>query len=70
MNPIHIIILAAGQGTRMRSSKAKVLHTIAQRPMLDHVIGTAETLSPEAIHVVYGHDGDSVRQALAHRKVN
>ncbi len=70
MNPLHIIILAAGQGTRMRSAKAKVLHTIAQRPMLEHVVVTAQTLAPAAIHVVYGHDGDSVREALADYDLN
>ncbi len=54
----------------MRSSQAKVLHTIAQRPMLDHVLAAAASLAPEAVHVVYGHGGDAVRAALAHRQVS
>jgi len=62
--PLHVIILAAGEGKRMRSSLPKVLHRIAGRPMLAQVIASARALSPEGIHVVYGHGGDQVRAAF------
>lgn len=63
--PLHVIILAAGEGKRMKSSLPKVLQPIAARPMLGHVIEAARALQPEAIHVVFGHGGHAVRQALA-----
>ncbi|RZZ89532.1 bifunctional UDP-N-acetylglucosamine diphosphorylase/glucosamine-1-phosphate N-acetyltransferase GlmU [Pseudoxanthomonas winnipegensis] len=63
--PLHVIILAAGEGKRMRSARPKVLQPIAGRPMLAHVIDTARALQPEAIHVVYGHGGEAVREAFA-----
>ncbi|MEN4953665.1 bifunctional UDP-N-acetylglucosamine diphosphorylase/glucosamine-1-phosphate N-acetyltransferase GlmU [Stenotrophomonas sp. TWI819] len=62
--PLHVIILAAGAGKRMKSALPKVLQPIAGRPMLAHVIETARQLQPEAIHVVYGHGGEAVRQAF------
>ncbi|MER2178706.1 MAG: bifunctional UDP-N-acetylglucosamine diphosphorylase/glucosamine-1-phosphate N-acetyltransferase GlmU, partial [Stenotrophomonas maltophilia] len=63
--PLHVIILAAGAGKRMKSALPKVLQSIAGRPMLAHVIDTARQLQPEAIHVVYGHGGEAVQQAFA-----
>lgn len=63
--PLHVIILAAGAGKRMKSALPKVLQPIAGRPMLAHVIDTARQLQPEAIHVVYGHGGEAVGQAFA-----
>ncbi len=63
--PLHVIILAAGAGKRMKSALPKVLQPIAGQPMLAHVIATARTLKPDAIHVVYGHGGDAVRKAFA-----
>ena len=63
--PLHVVVLAAGEGKRMKSSLPKVLQKIAGMPMLGHVIATARTLAPEAIHVVYGHGGDQVRDAFA-----
>lgn len=62
---LHVVILAAGEGKRMRSSKPKVLQAIAGQPMLGHVVATARSLEPAAIHVVYGHGGDQVRAAFA-----
>lgn len=59
---LHVIILAAGQGTRMCSSKPKVAHTIAGVPMLTRVVDTALTLDPAAIHVVYGFSGEALRE--------
>lgn len=66
---LQTVILAAGQGTRMRSALPKVLHPLAGEPMVAHVIDTAEALSAEAVHVVIGHGGDQVRQNLDHREV-
>ena len=63
--PLHVIILAAGEGKRMKSPRPKVLQPIAGRPMLAHVIDTARALQPQGIHVVHGHGGDQVRAAFA-----
>jgi bifunctional UDP-N-acetylglucosamine pyrophosphorylase/glucosamine-1-phosphate N-acetyltransferase len=62
--PLHVVVLAAGAGVRMRSAKPKVLMPLAGRPLLAHVIDTARALQPAAIHVVYGHLGDQVRAAF------
>jgi len=67
---LQILILAAGQGTRMRSDLPKVLHTLADRPLLEHVCQTAQGLGAEAIHVIYGHGGEQVRERLAHLPVD
>ncbi len=67
---LHILILAAGQGTRMRSDLPKVLHLLADRPLLEHVCDTAQELAADAIHVIYGHAGERVRQRLAHRDLH
>lgn len=61
MPPLHVVILAAGQGSRMKSALPKVLHKIAGLPMLHHVIGTARRLGAENIHGVIGHGADQVR---------
>ena len=63
---LHVIILAAGEGKRMKSRLPKVLHAVAGRPMLAHVIDTARALGAAAVHVVHGHGGDQVRAAFAH----
>jgi bifunctional UDP-N-acetylglucosamine pyrophosphorylase/glucosamine-1-phosphate N-acetyltransferase len=60
--PLHVVILAAGEGKRMKSALPKVLQKIAGRPMLAHVIDTARALHPAAIHVVHGHGGDAVQK--------
>jgi bifunctional UDP-N-acetylglucosamine pyrophosphorylase/glucosamine-1-phosphate N-acetyltransferase len=62
---LNVVILAAGQGKRMRSDLPKVLHRLAGRPLLDHVLGAAQALEPESICVVYGHGGEVVRDALS-----
>ena len=61
---LEVIILAAGQGTRMKSDKPKVLHQLAGRPMLEHVISTAQQLNANHIHIVYGHGGDQVKSCF------
>ncbi|MFT4060652.1 MAG: bifunctional UDP-N-acetylglucosamine diphosphorylase/glucosamine-1-phosphate N-acetyltransferase GlmU [Legionella sp.] len=61
---LHIIILAAGQGKRMYSNAPKVLHQIAGKPMLARVVETAQQLNPTAIHVIYGHGGEQIKQSL------
>ena len=61
---LHVIVLAAGAGTRMKSSRAKVLMPLAGRPLLGHVLDAARALRPAAIHVVYGHCGEQVQAAF------
>jgi len=68
--PLSIVILAAGQGKRMKSDLPKVLQPLAGQPMLSHVIATAKALRADAIHVVYGHGGEQVKQALASEPIN
>lgn len=58
---LHIVILAAGQGKRMNSRLPKVLQSLGRRPLLQHVLDTARSLTPEQIHVVYGHGGAEVQ---------
>lgn len=62
---LHVVILAAGEGKRMKSRLPKVLQTVAGRPMLAHVVDTARALGASAVHVVHGHGGDQVRAAFA-----
>ena len=61
---LGVVILAAGQGTRMRSSLPKVLHRIAGRPLVAHVIDTAKELGADRVAVVYGHGGAQVQKAI------
>ncbi len=63
--PLHVIILAAGEGKRMKSRAPKVLQPIAGKPMLAHVIAAAHSLGAAGVHIVYGHGGDQVRAAFA-----
>ena len=63
--PLHVVILAAGEGKRMKSTLPKVLQEIAGRPMLAHVIDAARALQPDGIHIVHGHGGEQVRAAFA-----
>ncbi len=67
---LDVVILAAGQGTRMRSTLPKVLHRLAGKPMVRHVLDTAEGLEAERTHVVVGHGADKVREALADSRVH
>ena len=63
--PLHIVVLAAGGGSRMKSARPKVLQKLAGKSMLAHVLAAAETLNPAKIHVVYGHLGAQVRAEFA-----
>ncbi len=67
---LDIVILAAGQGTRMRSALPKVLHPVAGQSMLGHVISTARALQPRSIQVVIGHGAEQVRQRLVGDELN
>lgn len=62
---LAVVILAAGKGTRMKSALPKVLHPIAGRPMVQHVVDAAAALSPANTVVVYGHGGERVREAVS-----
>lgn len=62
---LAVVILAAGQGKRMKSDLPKVLQPLAGRPLLGHVVSRARALNPSSLHVVYGHGGQAVRAALA-----
>ena len=63
--PLGVVVLAAGLGTRMRSTRAKVLHELAGLPLLRHVLRTVATLGPERVVVVVGHQADAVAAAAA-----
>jgi bifunctional UDP-N-acetylglucosamine pyrophosphorylase / glucosamine-1-phosphate N-acetyltransferase len=65
--PNHVVVLAAGKGTRMKSGLPKVLHRAAGLPLLDHVLRAAATLEPASVVIVVGHQADSVREALGKR---
>jgi bifunctional UDP-N-acetylglucosamine pyrophosphorylase/glucosamine-1-phosphate N-acetyltransferase len=68
--PLSVVILAAGQGKRMKSDLPKVLQPLAGRPILSHVLQAAKALKADAIHVVYGHGGEAVRSALIREPVS
>src|SRR5687767_12658333 len=69
-NPVeaHVVVLAAGQGTRMKSNLPKVLHPIAGRPMIERVLETANAVSPATITLIVGHQADMVRARLGNNQ--
>ena len=67
--PLSVVILAAGQGKRMKSDLPKVLQPLAGRPLLGHVLDTAVGLEAAATYVVYGHGGERVLEAFQGRDV-
>ena len=64
----HVVILAAGQGTRMKSRLPKVLHPVAGRPMVEHVLKTADAISPATATLIVGHGADMIRERLGGRR--
>src|SRR5688572_778967 len=64
MSDLHVVILAAGKGTRMKSARPKVLHNVAGTPMIDHVMAAAQSLQPRSITLVVGHMKELLRQGL------
>jgi bifunctional UDP-N-acetylglucosamine pyrophosphorylase/glucosamine-1-phosphate N-acetyltransferase len=67
---LSIIILAAGQGTRMKSDRPKVLHHLAGKPMLQHVVDTSKALEPDQIIVVVGHKAELVKEVMSGQSLN
>ncbi len=67
MSGLHLVVLAAGKGTRMKSVLPKVLHPAAGLPLLEHVLRTADQLSPRTIVIVVGHQAEAVEAALSTR---
>ncbi len=67
---MSVVILAAGKGTRMYSDLPKVLHTLAGKPMVQHVIDAANNLGAQRVHLVYGHGGELLKQTLSDGSLN
>lgn len=67
---INVIILAAGKGTRMKSALPKVLQPLAGRPLLSHVLSTAQQVQATNIIIIYGHGGEQVQKAFAHETIS
>ena len=68
--PLSVVILAAGKGTRMYSDLPKVLHPVAGKPMVKHVIDTAKQLNARQINLIYGHGADLLKERLSDEPVN
>lgn len=67
---MSVVILAAGKGTRMYSDLPKVLHTLAGKSMVQHVIDVANELGSSQVHLVYGHGGDLLKESLKEDNLN
>ena len=67
---LSVIILAAGKGTRMKSKLPKVLHKIAHKPMVEHIIDNVRSLGCDTVNLVYGHGGDMLQDALSKHSLN
>ena len=65
MAPLHIVVLAAGMGMRIKSARPKVLHRVAGTPMIVHVLEVARALKPRSVTVVVGHQAEAIRSALS-----
>src|SRR5258705_6885359 len=64
---IHVVVLAAGQGTRMKSRLPKVLHPLAGKPIIEHVLKAAEAISPSTVTLIVGHAADALRTSIGNR---
>lgn len=69
-SPLHVVILAAGRGKRMQTNKPKVLHQLAAKPMIQHVLDTVKKLHPQQIHVVIGHEAERIRDTIQESGLN
>jgi bifunctional UDP-N-acetylglucosamine pyrophosphorylase/glucosamine-1-phosphate N-acetyltransferase len=67
MKDVHVVVLAAGQGTRMKSQLPKVLHRLGGRPLIEHVLRSSDAIAPSTITLIVGHGGDQVRSAMVTR---
>src|SRR6266567_4503011 len=67
MSDLHIVVLAAGKGTRMKSALPKVLHRVAGAPLVDYVLSLAASLKPQTVAIVVGHQAEILRAALSDR---
>jgi bifunctional UDP-N-acetylglucosamine pyrophosphorylase/glucosamine-1-phosphate N-acetyltransferase len=67
MGDFHVVVLAAGKGTRMRSGAPKVLHRAAGLPLIGHVLRTAQALHPQSVTVVVGHQAEQVKESIGKR---
>src|SRR4051812_7369825 len=65
MPDVHVVVLAAGMGTRLKSVRPKVLHRVAGMPMLAHVLETARAMRPRSVTVVIGHQAEAVKSAVS-----
>lgn len=68
--PLHVVILAAGRGKRMRSAVPKVLQPVAGKPMIEHLLASVGQLQPAVIHVVHGHGSEQVQAALTDARIH
>src|SRR5262245_12032585 len=64
---IHVVVLAAGKGTRMKSALPKVLHRVAGMPMIGYVLDTAAVLAPKSVTIVIGHQAEMLREVVGRR---
>ena len=65
-----VVVLAAGKGTRMKSSLPKVLHPVGGVPMVQRIINTVESLDATAVHLVYGHGAEQLKANVEGRQIN
>ncbi len=70
MSDLTTIIMAAGKGTRMKSSKPKVLQPLAGKPLLHHVLATAKQLGSQKNIIIYGFEGQQVKDAFADEQID
>jgi len=68
MSDLHVVVLAAGKGTRMKSVRPKVLHRVAGQPMIEHVLDTAAALKPSTTTIIVGHHAEEVERAFSGRQ--